>query len=554
MTMAVSAPQWSNWSKNLVHEPPANGANYYFRPTNLTELKSVLTDATVKGVTVRASGQRHSQAPLVTDDNRGGVPPQPTTYLVDLSCYADLGPGSKDFMVLGPGQNQVTVNPGVREDDLDAFLTKHNLMLETVTAGGFFSIGGMTAVDVHGGTVEAPIFAETASAFTILGADGNEILINEQSKDGDGNSLLAFARVSLGALGVVTRITFNVLPRPYANTLQGGTEWYRLANDFKLETDPAQFVTKFKELLTGRARHSRLECFFTPYAAPFLGQSNFLTLWWDVVENPQPEIPNAETPKPAPSPKTACELSHENQFGAPLIGIGRFGEELILASQTTDPYWSPIAGPAVIAKLALNEIDTQVQTANQAYSDLWLAKSSRAVFMSYFIELPGLDDEGLKKVWEGLDVVNAYVIQERNFHIAAPMEFRFVKGGDSAMSGTFSKNRDAYFVNLDLIGWTEPTKSSAYPAKLLKFFAHVERKWVSLGGLPHNGKMFGFYDPTNLAPDSYTPPFNKNFLSFITRQRIERRKAPVDAFKRYRKACDPNGLFYTPYLRDLLEG
>jgi hypothetical protein len=174
--------------------------------------------------------------------------------------------------------------------------------------------------------------------------------------------------------------------------------------------------------------------------------------------------------------------------------------------------------------------------------------------MSYFIELPGLDDEGLEKAWEGLDVVNTYVTQSGNFHIAAPMEFRFVNGGDSVMSGTVSKNGNAYFVNLDLIGFVEPTKSSEYPAELLKFFAHVERKWVSLGGLPHNGKMFGFYDPTDHALDSYTPPFNKKFLSFITKQRIETRQAPVDAFQKYRKTCDPNGLFYTEYLRDLLEG
>ena len=164
------------------------------------------------------------------------------------------------------------------------------------------------------------------------------------------------------------------------------------------------------------------------------------------------------------------------------------------------------------------------------------------------------DDAGLGKTWEGLDVVNTYVTQWNNFHIAAPMEFRFVKGGDSAMSGTYSENRDAYFANLDLIAWVEPTKSSEYPAELLKFFAHVERKWVSLGGLPHNGKMFGFYDPTDHALDSYTPPFNKKFLSFITRQRIETRHAPIDAFKKYRKTCDPKGLFYTQYLRDLLEG
>ena len=57
------------------------------------------------------------------------------------------------------------MNPGAREDDVDAFLTKHDLMFKTVTAGGFFSLGGMTSVDVHGGTVDAPIFAETASSF-----------------------------------------------------------------------------------------------------------------------------------------------------------------------------------------------------------------------------------------------------------------------------------------------------------------------------------------------------------------------------------------------------
>jgi hypothetical protein len=57
-----SAPTWGTWSGNIVHEPPTNGANYYFRPTNLVELKSVLADAVTKGVTVRVSalGLRHA--------------------------------------------------------------------------------------------------------------------------------------------------------------------------------------------------------------------------------------------------------------------------------------------------------------------------------------------------------------------------------------------------------------------------------------------------------------------------------------------------------------
>jgi hypothetical protein len=55
---------------------------------------------------------------------------------------------------------------------------------------------------------------------------------------------------------------------------------------------------------------------------------------------------------------------------------------------------------------------------------------------------------------------------------------------------------------------------SDYPTKLLQFFADVERKWVEMGGFPHNGKMYGFYDPTD-APGTYskTGPFNPNFLA-----------------------------------------
>jgi len=174
--------------------------------------------------------------------------------------------------------------------------------------------------------------------------------------------------------------------------------------------------------------------------------------------------------------------------------------------------------------------------------------------MSYFIEIPDLQDAGLGITWDGLNIVNTYVTQYGNFHICAPMEFRFVRGGNTAMAATFSTTPNACFVNLDLIAWVDVGTSSQYPDNLLKFFAHVERKWVSLGGLPHSGKMFGFYDPTDQASDSYTPPFNKKFLSFITKQRVDFRQAPVDAFKKYRKTCDPDGLFYTQYLRDLLEG
>lgn len=535
-----SSPTWQNWSGNLVHRPATDGGAYYFSPTTIAELQNVLAAAKAAGVTVRVSGQRHSQPPLVADDNRGAPPQTTKTYLIDMSCYADLGPAHDQHIVLGPGNNQVTVNAGVREDELDAFLTRNNLMLKTVTAGGFFSLGGMTAVDVHGATLDAPIFAETVSAFTIVLADGTVTTIDAGSPAVDGWSPLQFARVSLGGLGVVTSLTIDVLERPWATTLQGGTEELGLA-------DKAAFVKKFKTLL---ANHTRLETFFTPYATGWVGWNakNFLALWWDVVQNPSPETPNG-SPNP---PDNACTLAGKQppEYGAPyLTGIAKFGAEFAQQSQYFDLATSGAAEVTAIATFQV--IEPEVATANKAHSDLWLGGAVRVIFMSYYIPLPGLDDAGLGKTWDGLDVVAQIVTKYRKFHIAAPMEFRFVKGGDTAMSATYTNDpENTWFVNLDLIGFTEDDKmASQYPAQLLQFFADVERAWVAMGGFPHNGKMYGFYDPADV-PGTYSKsgPFNPNFLANLR----TRRGARLEAFRAYRDRLDPGGLFSNEFLRQIL--
>ena len=132
--------------------------------------------------------------------------------------------------------------------------------------------------------------------------------------------------------------------------------------------------------------------------------------------------------------------------------------------------------------------------------------------------------------------------------IAGPIEFRFMKGGSAVMAGTYTTNPDSYYVNLDLIGFTESDATPAeYSPELLNFFATVERKWVALGGLPHNGKMYGFYDPDGAA-GNYTAPFNENYLKALTQKRLDR----VQAFDVYRQTMDPSGLFNNAYVKTLL--
>ena len=153
-------------------------------------------------------------------------------------------------------------------------------MLRTVTAGGFFSLGGMTAVDVHGGTVNEPIFAETVSAFNLVLADGTSLKIDRQLQAADGWHPLQFARVSLGELEIVTSMTIDVLPRPYASTLYGDSEHFRVRERTSLRCAVPALVGE------PCAARDVLYTLRNKFHEIPLYPKNFLVLWWDIVDHP----------------------------------------------------------------------------------------------------------------------------------------------------------------------------------------------------------------------------------------------------------------------------
>lgn len=513
-------PEWENWSHNLVHPPLQSGKNYYFSPTKLEELQRILGERP-EGVHVRVSGQRHSQPGLVVNEARAEDLAGADTWLIDLSCYADLGGGDENI-VLDRERLRVTVNAGVREDALDAFLVENDLMLETVTAGGFFSLGGMTAVDVHGATVASGIFAETAVAFTVVGPDGSVTTYDLDSPAVGDYSPMQFARVSLGALGVVTSVTIEVQERPYATSLVFGRE----THDLHKRED---FVATYSELLT---THDRIESFYNPYSR------KFMALYWDVVDDPKKKKKNKGY-----EVASACTYAENELWGAPYEG--EFLEAVAEAVEEKAQLAGSEAEASVLIDGAMEVIVMQTDHADRKHRELWLSAAARVMFMSYFIELPNIDDEGLSRAWAGLDAVNQRMAESKDFLLAAPMEFRFIRGGDTAMAGTYSTNEDSLFINLDMIGFVAAVPSEAYPPELLEFFADIERVWVELGGFPHNGKMYGFYDPA--SAEGYSAAFNPAFLTDLAQRRGDR----LDAFEQFRAARDPEGVFCNPYLEAL---
>ena len=113
------------------------------------DLQIILTNAKQQGLKVRASGQRHSQPPQIVESNVM----QPfwkkrvvDTIVVDMSLYQDIAPidiGASNVRMkvvsrdLEKREAIVVVNAGTREDELEYFLGKENLALQTVTAGKY---------------------------------------------------------------------------------------------------------------------------------------------------------------------------------------------------------------------------------------------------------------------------------------------------------------------------------------------------------------------------------------------------------------------------------
>ena len=104
------------------------------------------------------------------------------------------------------GDETVTVEAGIRYGDLSSVLEEHGLALPNLASLPHVSVGGAIATGTHGsGAGNQSLSAATAS-LELVRADGSISRLRRGDGDFDG------AVVSLGALGLVTRVSLDVVP------------------------------------------------------------------------------------------------------------------------------------------------------------------------------------------------------------------------------------------------------------------------------------------------------------------------------------------------------
>ena len=191
MTTSASTsakPTWSNWAGQQ-HCSPALVA----RPYSERELTEVIARAGDAGQTVRAVGSGHSFTDTCVTD---GVQ-------VDLRHMAQL-------VDADPATGLVRVQAGMPLHQLGPALHEHGLALENQGDIDRQTLAGALATGTHGTGARFRNLSANVVGCRIALADGT---VRELSADsGLAGELLRAARVSIGALGVITELTLKTVP------------------------------------------------------------------------------------------------------------------------------------------------------------------------------------------------------------------------------------------------------------------------------------------------------------------------------------------------------
>ena len=192
-----ASPPWRNWAGNVAAQPAR-----VVSPGSAAEVADEIRRAAEDGLTVRMTGSGHSFTPAAVTN---GVQLRPDRLTAIRS--------------VDPAAGTVTVEAGCPLHVLNAQLLARGLSLANMGDIQVQTVAGATQTGTHGTGRDVGGMAAQIAGLEIALADGRLVTCSAESPSGgltfpDGRDVSLFdaARVGLGALGVVTAITFRVVP------------------------------------------------------------------------------------------------------------------------------------------------------------------------------------------------------------------------------------------------------------------------------------------------------------------------------------------------------
>jgi len=180
------SPRWGNWAREQFCAPSA-----IVRPKSEAELVEVVARSAQRGERVRAVGTGHSFTDCACTD---GV-------MIDMT-------GLQRVISADPASGLVTIEGGAKLHTLGPQLAERGLGLENQGDIDAQSITGATATATHGTGARFPNLSARIVSLRLVTAAGDVLTVSEGSEGDDYSA----ARVSLGALGVISQVTVQMVP------------------------------------------------------------------------------------------------------------------------------------------------------------------------------------------------------------------------------------------------------------------------------------------------------------------------------------------------------
>ncbi|MFC9915081.1 D-arabinono-1,4-lactone oxidase [Streptomyces sp. NPDC059862] len=177
---------WRNWGGTVTARPVRE-----VMPASVEELSTAVARAAEDGLKVKAVGTGHSFTSIAATD---GVLIRPQLLTGIRNIDRDAG--------------TVTVEAGTPLKRLNMALAREGLSLTNMGDIMEQTVSGATSTGTHGTGRESASIAAQIKALELVTADGSVLTCSEKENP----EVFAAARIGLGALGIVTAITFAVEP------------------------------------------------------------------------------------------------------------------------------------------------------------------------------------------------------------------------------------------------------------------------------------------------------------------------------------------------------
>jgi L-gulono-1,4-lactone dehydrogenase len=177
---------WQNWAGTAIAEP-----SRWYRPQTAEAIAQAVKDAASAGLTVRALGSGHSFSPVAATSGAA----------LDLSGWTGV-------VTADARTGLVTVRSGTTIRALNAALDALGLAMPNLGDIDAQTISGAISTGTHGTGARLGGIAAQVAGLELVLADGSVVSCSPQQRP----DLFNAARVSLGALGVISTVTLRCVP------------------------------------------------------------------------------------------------------------------------------------------------------------------------------------------------------------------------------------------------------------------------------------------------------------------------------------------------------